>query len=206
MDAAKLALAVLAGGSTEFQKGFIDVMNMVPLPSEADTLLYQEVRARLGLDRSAAFVDFVAALVHLYAEERTGELIFHAPCPDGQLDDFVYDGPSADITISGPLITGQISFVLSRDMCASLVAAGLSEKDVRGVKSIAFVHQLYGWAASAAKETATGETPENYLNAIEALRREHARGVRLARTIGGRELDALGRAFRDADDEMEGHP
>lgn len=194
-EASKLLLAIMSAGPTDLagpdSSGFfLDYANLALLPSLRDDPLIAAIRDVLGLDRTAKFLDYLEGLVRLYRDDRTDELIFHSPYPEGFVDDWVWDGPDVGIRVSGPFPAASISFLLSHRFMATLRANGLPEETLMGTKTIPFVSQMLGWHQDAV-EKGDEESAEAFVRGLAAVRESTARGVRFERAIGGREVAAV---------------
>lgn len=202
MEGAKLLLAVLSEGPSDLAGAegsgfFLRYANLALLPSMRDDPIVAAIRDAMGLKRTAEFLDYLDGLVRLFRDGHATDLIYHSPEPEGFMDEWLWDGPSVDIRVKGPFPLASISFLLSHDTIERMVAEGHDVEALLGPKTLAFVDQLYGWRADAAEKP--GADPERDLAgfdaAIDGLRKQHDRGIKFERAIGGREVDAVARAL-----------
>lgn len=188
MEAAKLLLAVMSEGPSDLAGPdgtgfFLRYANLALLPSLRDDAVIAAVRDEIGVARNGEFLDYLDGFVRLFRDGRATDLIFHAPYDEGQVDEWVWDGPGIDVRVKGPFPLASISFLLTREFCDR---HGLSQEPGRCL--IPFVDQMYGWAADAEE---AGAPDGAFSDAIEAIRKQHSRGVQFERAIGGREVEAV---------------
>ncbi|MBN9567417.1 MAG: hypothetical protein J0H79_07410 [Alphaproteobacteria bacterium] len=198
-QAAKLLLALLSGGPSELDEFMPTYATACVMPAASDEPVVRMMRVILGLSDNARFLDFITALVWLFRDGSTDQLIYHAPFEDGQVDDWVYDGPNIDIRVHGPFPVATIKFHLASPLIEKLVAMGCDHEQLLGEQMIVFLHEIYGHHADAMKQR---KSTRKYDKAIEKLREDSERGIGFERFIGGRQISAVAAALRDSDDKM----
>lgn len=197
MEAAKLLLAVLSEGPNDLTgpKGsgfFLRYANLALSPGMRDDPVVAAIRDSMGLKRTAGFLDYLDGLVRLFRDNRATDLVHYSPAPDGFLDDWAWGGPNVDVRVKGPFPLASISFLLSHEVIERMVGEGHSEADLMGPKTLAFVHQMYGWRADAIEDD---RDTDGYDGAIEVIRKQFSRGVQFERALDGRAVDAVAKVL-----------
>lgn len=193
-DAARLLLAAMSDGAP-LGGWWLDCANLALLPDQRSDPVALALQDALGLEETAAFLDYLEAILGAFRDGRAKEIFALDNGPVGCLDRDIWL-PGVEVSVSGPNIRAEITFWLTTAMLDRLGLKPVEQKASTPHK-LMFVHQLIGWRAD---EAAKGHDVSSYDAAIEVLIAERSKGVRYRRSVGSTEIEAVAAVMRSDGD------
>lgn len=192
-EAAQLLLAVLSDGPSTLGSpaedgSFFKTYSSLQPSRHGKDQLFDAVAKELGLAFPASFLDYIEGFVQLF---RNGgaESVIHVWPADPQAPAYEWRGPTIHVEISGPYPRAEISFTPSS---AFVDRHSLPMEEHRGVIRLDF--HLAAVASSWVQER-EGYEHVSARSEVDGIFEAYDRGVRFARIIGAREVDAVAKAL-----------
>lgn len=191
-EAAQLLLAVLSEGPSslggrEEEDSFFKTYSTLQPSRRGKEQLFDAVAKELEVPSPAAFLDYIEAFVRLFRDDKAEEVI-HVWAADPHAPAYEWRGPTIHIEISGPYPRAEITFSPS---AAFVARHGLQLAEHRGLIRLDF------HLAAVSQYSYERDGYENVAawSEVEGIFEAYDRGVRVARIIGAREVDAVAKAL-----------
>ncbi|WP_157004536.1 hypothetical protein [Brevundimonas nasdae] len=192
-EAAQLLLAVLSEGpstlgSREEEESFFKTYSTLQPSRHGKDQLFDAVAKELEIDFPASFLDYIEGFVRLFRNGKAEEVI-HVWAADPHAPAYEWRGPTIHIEVSGPYPRAEISFSPSAAFSAR---HALQMAEHRGIIRLDF--HLATISSSWVFER-DGYENVSVRSEVDGIFEAYDRGVRFARIIGAREVDAVAKAL-----------